>query len=165
MINSIELLQDCHNVDRFDCGSLEQNNFLQRKAVSYGRERNANTFVIVDESHVVAFYSICMASIAKELAGQHEPHRIPCILLAQLGVDKEHQKKGYSSQLIFDCFNRAVATATNGPACRYVLVDMKEEKLTQFYEKFGFRRVNKSDKRTSMHTMIIGVSQIIATKC
>jgi GNAT superfamily N-acetyltransferase len=113
MFRPPELLSVQHDVAAFDCGSPALNNYLKRFALTNNAAGSARTYVSSPQnsSRVVAYYSLCAASIEKANAPERiakglPSHPIPVVLLARLAVDREFQGKGLGAALLKDAFLR-----------------------------------------------------------
>ena len=55
-----------HNLSDFDCGDSDLNEFLKDDALNSIEQRIANTFVLVDESNVVAYFCLLNDKVSQE---------------------------------------------------------------------------------------------------
>jgi GNAT superfamily N-acetyltransferase len=61
------------------------------------------------------------------------------VILARLAIAKDHQQQGLGERLLADAVTRALAVGLEiGVAL--LVVDAKDEKAVQYYERFGFVR-------------------------
>ena len=144
MFRGPELLTVTHDCAGFDCGSEPLNHYLKRYALSNNAAGSARTYVVSEGENwrVIAYYSLCAASIEKtkapERIGKGMPsHPIPVILLARLAVDQERQGKGLGAGLLKDAMRRCL-NAADSIGIRAVLVHAKDSKAAEFYAHFGF---------------------------
>lgn len=110
--------------------------------------RSAITYVLVDPSapkEIIGFYSLSAATVlldavpaamAKKLGRQQS---VPTTLMGRLALSRNHQGKGLGSHLLWDALKRC-EEKSRGIGSVAVVVDAKDEKAAEFYEKFGFRR-------------------------
>ena len=93
-----EPLRPTHLVNEFECGSVEQTEWLRRLARQSASMGTTKVFVVTEtgSDRVVAYYAWCMAQLAMGDA----PERLrkgsgrypqPVALLARLGVDLTHE--------------------------------------------------------------------------
>ena len=66
------------------------------------------------------------------------PQPVPVILLGQLAVDMNFQRRGLGSDLLVDAAKRALAAAGLIGA-RAIIVQAYDDQAKSFYERFGFR--------------------------
>jgi GNAT superfamily N-acetyltransferase len=139
-----ELLTVQHDIQAFNCGSTQLNNYLQRFALSNNAAGSARTYVCCSEGSVavIGYYSLCAGSIEKasspERVGKGMPnHPIPVVLLARLAVDQRQQGKGIGQGLLKDALIRCL-NAADAIGIRAVLVHAKDSQAAAFYSRFGF---------------------------
>ena len=87
-----ELLAARHQLAGFRCRSEEQTAWVLETARQAHGTGTTRVFVVteVDQTHVVAYYAWCMASVAIQ----------PSALLARLGVDERHEGHGLGADLM-----------------------------------------------------------------
>lgn len=96
---------------------------------------------------VVGYYALAAHKVAREQVparvGRGGPVEIPAVLLARLALSIHLRGRGLGALLVADALERVVhATRTVG--ARLVVVDALSEKVAQFYEGLGFRRIPDS---------------------
>lgn len=134
-----ELLGAEHDLGAFECRSVEQSEWLRhhaRQSAAFGTTR-----VLVatpsDSPAVVAYYAWCMASIsledvpqrARKGAGRYPQ---PVALLARLGVDVRHERRGIGAALLQDVIARTHALGEE-IGCRGLLVHSETVEARDFY--------------------------------
>jgi GNAT superfamily N-acetyltransferase len=128
-----------HFVDEFECGSVEQTEWLRRFARQSASMGTTKVFVVVQagSDRVVAYYAWCMA----QLAIGEAPERLrkgaggypqPVALLARLGVDRKHERKGLGAGLLTDAITRAAALSDE-IGCRGLLIHAESPTARDFY--------------------------------
>jgi GNAT superfamily N-acetyltransferase len=131
-----------HNVDAFDCGQPELNQFLQRIALVNQKANSAQTYVCCINGKVAGFYNLTFGSIevtsaplrvSKGLAR----HPVPVMILARLAVDQSHQHKGLGQALLKDALLRT-EQAADIAGVRALLVHAKDEVARQWYKSWEF---------------------------
>ncbi len=133
------LLEARHQFDDFRCASEEQTSWLHRHARQSAASSSTRVFVVTEaESHrVVAYYAWCMAQLAVEDA----PARLqrgagrypqPVALLARLGVDLDHERRGLGTGLLKDVIARFPVVAEE-IGCRALLVHAESEVARGYY--------------------------------
>jgi len=137
-----KLLDQSHPVDRFDCGDGALNQFLAVYAWPSQRSGSSRTYVSLRVEEVTGFYTLAAGSIsfgdAPDRLKKGQPqHDLPMILLARLAVAAEFQGCGLGAGLLRDALLRS-QTAAEIIGARGIVVDAKDEKSSDFYQKFGF---------------------------
>ncbi len=134
-----------HNVSGFTCGEESLDSWLREHAALASRRNTARTWVWLDErDRVIGYYALAAHKVARELVvareGRGGPAEIPAVLLAKLALAEHLRGRGWGAVLVADALTRIVA-ATPVVAARLVVVDALTERVAQFYESLGFRRV------------------------
>lgn len=133
------LLEAHHQLDDFRCASQEQTSWLHRHARQSAASSSTRAFVVteVESDRVVAYYAWCMAQLAVEDA----PDRLrrgagrypqPVALLARLGVDLSHERRGLGAGLLKDVIARFLVVADE-IGCRALLVHAESEAAREYY--------------------------------
>jgi GNAT superfamily N-acetyltransferase len=138
-------IADKPEIQAFDCGIPELDDFLKRFAGQNQRKGLGSTFVLVPaEGAPVAagYFTLSMAQV--ELGALPEAHRkglprypVPAVRLARLAVDRRWQGKGLGELLLMDAIYRAVR-AVQSVAAKFMIVDAKNKKAEEFYQRYGF---------------------------
>lgn len=112
-----------HVVSVFECRSAEQTEWLRRHAHQSAGVGTSRVFVVTESGSptVVAYYAWCMAR-----------HPQPVALLARLGVDMNHERRGLGAALLRDVFARMVELSTR-IGCRGLLVHAESREARDFY--------------------------------
>ena len=149
----------------FDCGELKLNTYLKNYARQNFEKGVGKTFLLVDDKHVLGFYTLCSAQIKFEelplkICQKLPKYPIPAIIIARFAVNKIDQSKGIGSLLLTNAFRRIVSAFTN-IGITFIVVDAKKESKG-FYEHFGFKCVNEENLTyiLSIFTVIKAVSDI-----
>ena len=151
----IEKLRRDHNVDAFDCTSVELNRFLNRYAWQNQQAGASQTYVgLVDEA-IIGYHTVAAGQVSYEhapprIAKGLARHPIPIMLLARLAVDKTWQGQGVGKSLLKDAVQRTLQAAEIA-GIRAVAVHAKDENARRFYEHFDFTQ-SPSDP---LHLMIL----------
>lgn len=134
-----ELLGADHDLDAFECRSVEQTEWLRRHARQSASSGTTRVLVVTasDSPAVVAYYAWCMASIAvddvppraRKGAGRYPQ---PVALLARLGVDVRHEGRGIGAALLQDVVARTHALGDE-IGCRGLLVHAETAEARDFY--------------------------------
>lgn len=134
-----------HIVDGFTCGEESLDAWLREQAAPATARRTARTWVWVDhDDSVVGYYALAAHKVARgdvpAKVGRGGPTEIPAVLLARLALSKPLRGHGLGEVLVADALARIVE-ATQTVAARLVVVDALHERVAQFYESLGFRRI------------------------
>jgi GNAT superfamily N-acetyltransferase len=130
-------LQD--DVDEFNCGQPDLDDWLKRFALINQRAGMTTVFVTLSEGKVVGYYALATGGVERANAparvAQGVPaHPIPVVLLARLAVDSSAQKSGLGRALVRDALIR-VAAAADEIGIRALLIHAKDESAREFYMK------------------------------
>lgn len=146
----IEPLTRSHDRKSFRCADEAIDLFLRRKAMQDQELDLGRTSVLVngsfDETRILGFYSIAMIYIDQEQIPNDRPkikRKIPAVLFGQLGVDLEHQGKGYGERLLMDA-QAKVLDVSALVGVRAMVLDARNERLVSWYSRYGFLRLEKS---------------------
>jgi len=138
----IEKLRRDHAIDGFNCGQEALNTFLVRHALPNQQAGASTTYVALDGTNVVGFYSLAVGQVAyadaperlvKGLARQP----VPVMLLARLAVAADRQGSGLGAGLLKDALLRTLQAAEIA-GIRAILVHAKDDLARRFYERFDF---------------------------
>lgn len=128
-----------HALDDFRCRSDEQTTWLRRHARQASAAGTTRTFVVVPAGgrEVVAYYAWCMAHLTWEGAPDRVRRgagRYPQLvaLLARLGVDVDHERRGLGAALVGDVVLRLLAVADE-IGCRGLLIHCADDDARRFY--------------------------------
>ena len=141
-ISSPILINKNHDFSDFDCGEPALNEFAKKDAFEQYQNNESSTYVLTlaDSNKVIGFftlahYSVRTSKVSELVPGQYSATRL--ILLGRLAVDKLYQKQGLGEDLtsyaLELCYETSKLLKFKG-----VGVHPKNEKLLQFYSKFGF---------------------------
>ena len=97
-----------------------------------------------EDSAVVGYYALAAHRVAREdvphKIRRGGPAEVPAVLLARLALSESLRGYGLGEVLVADALERIVS-ATQMVAARLVVVDALHERVAQFYESLGFRRI------------------------
>lgn len=145
---SPEPLAPEHELSAFDCGEPALDEWLKRHARASHAGGNARVFVTAlsqQPATVVGYYALAAAQVeprdASErlLKGQPRERAVPVVLLARLGVDREHQSRHVGVSLLRDAMLR-VLQAADPIGIRALVVHAKHDRARAWYEQYGFER-------------------------
>jgi GNAT superfamily N-acetyltransferase len=140
---NISPLKKEHRLDVFDYGTLALNTFLKNRAFQSEASPVSRTYILSsEEGQVIGYYSLVYGSISpwdvpegiRQGAGNYP---VPLIIIARLAIDQCFQQKGFGKALLKDALRRCLQ-ASEIAGLRAVVVNAKDEKAKNFYERFGF---------------------------
>lgn len=155
-----EPLSAGHLLDGFDCGHINLNEWLKKRAAKATRVGgSARTYVVCNaERRVLGYYALSTGSLNREdtpgKVSRNMPDPIPVILLGRLVVDRSFTSQGIGAGLLKDAFLR-VAQAAAQIGVRALLVHAIDEGARGFYLKHGFY-----DSPTNEMTLMLTVVEI-----
>jgi hypothetical protein len=134
-----EQLASEHDLSTFRCRSREQTEWLHRYSRQSASSGTTRVFVVTEKesTRVVAYYAWCMAQIRPVAA----PQRLlqgaglypqPIALLARLGIDVDHERRGLGLGLLQDVFARLLDLSAD-IGCRGLLVHAESSEARGFY--------------------------------
>lgn len=127
----------------FDCGRESQTRFLYDYAWHDQRQRVSTTYLYHVAELLAAYATVCMDAIPlgrRERPSAVRYQEIAALKLAQLGVDRLFQGRGYGAMAVADVIALAIAIAielSQRAGCRYVTLDAKPH-LVEWYQSLGF---------------------------
>jgi hypothetical protein len=134
-----EALADHHDLTIFECRSEEQTEWLRRHARQSAGAGTTRVFVVTEAGSrvVVAYYAWCMAQVDTARAPQRlrkgaGRYPQPVALLARLGVDIHHERRGLGAGLLQDAFARLLELSTE-IGCRGLLIHAESREAREFY--------------------------------
>lgn len=150
----IELLDNKHNRNEFDCGNELLNNYLKNQAGQDIKRKLSACFVLAEKetNNIQGYYTLSNNSIPlssfpeqiqKKLPKSYVS--IPTTLLGRLAIDKNSQGKGLGKILLIDAFKRSYEISKEIGSFA-VVVDPIDREAELFYEKFDFIKLPDSGK-------------------
>jgi GNAT superfamily N-acetyltransferase len=142
----IEPLTREHNRKKFDCNDESVNQFLHEKAMQDQERDLSRTMVLVDEKRIIGYHTLVMSQVLQAEIPNDKPkitRGIPLILLGQIGIDVEFQGQGFGDLLLMDVQVR-VDEISRKVGIRSLMLDARNEKLAEWYQKHDFVRFPNS---------------------
>jgi GNAT superfamily N-acetyltransferase len=144
-----------HQLDEFDSGAAERDDWLRRFARVAAVAGAARTYVLADDRRVLGYYALTPGAVARQdLPERHArgmpAHPIGVIVLARLALDRSLQGKGYGRVLVADAALRTLQAAELVSA-RAMLVHARDERAAGFYERLAFTR----SATDALHLMVL----------
>ena len=141
----IEPLQRRHDRSQFACGSDALDSYIRTQASQDMRRRVARVFAALPSGsdRLAGFYTLGAGSVERtclppELAKRLPRYPVPVARIGRLAVDFAWAGQGLGTALLADAFKRIIR-ASDALAVYAVIVDAKDERAQQFYERFGFQ--------------------------
>jgi GNAT superfamily N-acetyltransferase len=126
----------------FDCGHLDLNDYLRRRAWSNHRHGASRCYVAVTSDQLLGYYALAVGDIARRSAPgpirRNRPDPIPAIILTRLAVDVTAQGQGLGAGLLKDALTRAQA-ASSIIGARVLVVHAIDAAARDFYRHFDFQ--------------------------
>jgi GNAT superfamily N-acetyltransferase len=136
-----EPLADHHELADFHSGETSLDEWLKRRARGNQASGASRTYVLCQDSRVVAYYALASGVIAVENAPgrfrRNIPNPIPVAVLGRLAVDRNWQGRGIGRALFRDAANRVIHAA-DSIGIRGILVHAISEEAKRFYLALGF---------------------------
>lgn len=148
---NIEKLEVHHNIDDFDCGVKDLNEFLIEESYHQMERKYNVSYVCKYKSNLVAYFTWCNDSIkVKNLEDEHKEELIkknldykylPAIKLCRLAVDNEFKGNRIGPNLVELTIKNA-RNLSNRIGLRFITVDAYFQKKW-VYEKYKFKIFRK----------------------
>jgi len=137
------------NLNNFDCGDEDLNNFLIEDAEQNQRDLISVTKIMCIISAIVGYYTLVPDTLERgrinvdDKVTGYSYRKYPTHKLARLAVDKHYQKKGFGGILLGEFFKDVwqLIAAEGG---RFITVDAKA-KAVEFYKHYGFASVRSAN--------------------
>ena len=150
----IELLDNMHNRNDFDCGKELLNSYLKNQAGQDIKRKLSACFVLAEKktNHIQGYYTLSNNSIPlssfpeqirKKLPGSYVS--IPTTLLGRLAIDISFQGTGLGKILLIDALKRSYEISKEIGSFA-VVVDPIDREAELFYEKYDFIKLPDSQK-------------------
>jgi GNAT superfamily N-acetyltransferase len=134
-------LQAHHETSGFSCGIHSLDLWLQRRSLKNQIQGASRTYVVCDESRVVAYYALASGSVTTaDGTGRFRrnmPDPIPVVVLGRLAVDHTLHGKGLGRALVRDAGLRVIQAADT-IGIRGLMVYALSSEAKAFYENIGF---------------------------
>lgn len=151
-----ERLAGTHNRALFASGAPELDFYLQRQAGQDRKRHLTAVYVLADDAgRIIGYYAMSQDSLTVEelpdAMGKKLPskRKVPCTLLGRLAVDKNFHGRGYGREILYNALNRAAAM-NQEIAFFAVIVDAKDQKAKEFYQRYNFVALKNQSMRLFM---------------
>lgn len=149
----IEPLGSHHDRAAFFCGEPALDRYIRQQASQDARRRVAQVFVAAAEKpeQIAGYYTLSAASFEKdqlpEALAKRLPHYpVPAAVIGRLAVDNRYQRQGLGEMLLLDAIHRVIE-AGKVVGVYAVVVDAKNNRAREFYERYGFKPFVSSPHR------------------
>ncbi len=148
----IEPLTRFHDRKRFTCSDDEVDLFLREKVLRDQDLDLSRTSVLVntdvEPARILGYYTLVILQVPQDQIPDDRPkikRGIPVVLLGQLGIDIEHQGKGYGDRMLANAQNR-ICQISEVVGVRAMVLDARTERLVEWYASYGFVRIPGSKR-------------------
>lgn len=136
-----EKLNSLHQVENFDSGNSQLDDWLKHRAWKNELEGASRTYVLCVGEVVVAYYCLANGAVAQTIATgrvrRNMPDPIPVMVIGRLAVDCQWQNQGIGAAMLRDAILRTLQAAEIA-GIRAILVHAISEDAKLFYQKYGF---------------------------
>jgi GNAT superfamily N-acetyltransferase len=138
-----ELLTARHQIDDFDSGDPQLDDWLKERALVNQLGRRRCTYVVTDETGLVRGYYLMVAGgVSYKLGngkGQRRmPDPVPVLVMPRIAVDKDARVHQLGPSLFRDALERAEAMSQHA-GVKAFLVYALDDRSRQFYLDHGFQ--------------------------
>ena len=156
-----KILNQDDDVSSFTCGVKDMDEFIQKEALDFQKERLGVTYLFMYGKELVGFATLSMADLKREKMEakdrlQSEIENYPALLIGQLAVCEEFQGQDVGTFICDFCFDRALRFSKI-VGCRFMFVNAIESALG-FYRKYGFILLPKQERR-EQKVMFLDISK------
>lgn len=158
-------------VAEFDCGDSDLNDFLLRDAKHFLAKRIANTFLLVDNGRVAAYFCLLNDKISRLEIVNSQWKRIkdsfpdgkkfrsyPTIKIGRFAVSVDYRGKNIGTELMV-LIKTLLNRSQNYSAFRFLTVDAYLSAI-DFYRKNGFKELTKKDEDEHTRLMFFDMMDV-----
>jgi predicted GNAT family N-acyltransferase len=149
----IEPLGNQHDRAAFSCGIEALDVYLHKQAGQDAKRRSAVIFIATTDGKTVAGYytlsqyAIQLDSVTDAIAKKLPKYpMVPTTLLGRLAVATNFRGRGLGAMLLMDALHRTLDLSKIA-ASTGVVVDAKDNSAMAFYQKYGFIKLPKVQRR------------------
>ena len=137
-----EKLRRDHNVEDFDSGQPQLNQYLAQYAYQNQLSNASQTYVATDANRIVGYYTLVVGHVSYDDAPARlkkglARHPVPLMTLARLAVSRDWQGKGIGAALLKEAMLRTLQAAEIA-GIRALQVHAKDASARDFYLHFTF---------------------------
>jgi len=146
----------------FDCGEVDLNQYLAERARKEASQGLTAVHVLYDpgRDQIAAYYtlsslSVKLTDLPDELTKRLPRYPdLPAVLIGRLAVDSGYRGRGVGKMLMMAALAKIQEQSTV-VGTFMVVVDAKNDKIVEFYAKFGFRPFADRPQRLFLPTSVI----------
>lgn len=151
---TFEKLSKEYNLNEFDCGDDDLNDFLKNDATIQQNNYLNITKLIIYNNKVIGFFSLLTDTIElknlvpnqKNLYKKEIPYRkIPSLKIGRLALSKEYINKGIGSHVFINIILNIIKISQEYAGLRFITVD-GYVKSYNFYLKHNFTHLKRHEK-------------------
>jgi GNAT superfamily N-acetyltransferase len=147
-----ELLEKSHDLSSFSCRNEVFTSYLQECARQDMRRRAATVVLLVEAQakeilgyYTISSFGIALTDLPDEMRNRLPQYPVvPAVLIGRLALDHRFEGKGFGQLFLIDALKRAVNLDVTVWGA---VVDAIDEAAVQFYERFGFIRLEDDPGR------------------
>ena len=141
-------LDESFNLDKFDCGDADLNEFLQQDSLKFSSDLLGVSYVFSlnsNKNNIVCFFTVSNDGLnvkniptrARNKVSRKIPfpkryiQNFPAVKIGRLGINKSFKRQGVGIQLMN--FIKGWFIGNNKTGCRYILVDAYNKKKALDY--------------------------------
>ncbi len=149
-----EELSKFHDRMSFFCGVPSLDGYLKQQVNQDISRFLTKCFVLpVRNSNTIkGYYTLSTFSIEyKDIPEEHRAKlpksysKLPCVLLGRLAIDSDFKGKGIGKVLMIDAIKRSIGISKT-VGLYAIVVEPLDENVKLFYQRFGFKNVENSDR-------------------
>ena len=133
-----------HDRSAFRCGDAALDRYFAQLVSQDTKRLIASCHIAIDKEseRIAGFYTLAAGAVAIEDLPEDIARRlpryaaVPAARVGRLAVDRDFQSHGLGKALLGNAAERALASAVTAFA---LVVDAKDDRAAQFYERCGFR--------------------------
>lgn len=152
------------DLEGFDCGDTDLNNFLVEDAKNFLNKRIATSYVLVDEDRIVAYFCLLNDKISRQdvtnsqwkmikggFSERKQFSSYPAIKIGRFAVSLAYKGRNIGTDLM-NLLKGMLNDSPNFSAFRYITVDAYLSAI-EFYKKNDFKVL--SEKVVNEHTKLM----------
>ena len=164
----LKRLSSTDSIADFDCGDEDLNGFLSQDALPSAQKRIANTFVLLNEGEIAAYFCLLTDKITKQEVTKADWRRFkkqfpqgkqfssyPSIKIGRFAVSIKQTHSGIGTNLL-GWIKLNLLNDSNLPAFRFLTVDAYLSAIP-FYEKNGFKQLQPLDDNKDTRLMYFDI--------
>lgn len=154
-------LAESDDREQFDCGRDSLNTWFRRHAWANHINDVSRVSVLTDVTagRIVGYVALSAAQIERSYLPKSQqrnrPDPVPVVLLGQLAIDRDHQGRGYATDLLHYALKTALR-ASESVGSMGVITHPLDDGVRAFYAKWGFQDLPFDPRRA----MIVRMAEI-----